>query len=235
MLRSIIIFLFNKHSLAARNNKQEPASSLQPASHGPAAMVQNITVWALAGTGCILYVTQTSFWPLPQQSSGQDFRGVQNQKVKFHWGTEETVSLLYVLLQSCGSRKSNGEKGNTTQKRCLSLSHGTLPSVNPEGGISHPPASNTVRASCTHSPRMFSACTYAGKTSNSTAHLGLPLSTVYCAVLFQPCPWMLGKGKCLQPVKLRPSHSKAHRSLLISFPDVEGVFKHCVHNPPNTK
>lgn len=35
--------------------------------------------------------------------------------------------------------------------------------------------------------------------------------------------------------KLRSSRRKAHRSLLVSFSDVECVFKHCVHDPPNTK
>lgn len=171
-------------------------------------MVWSITVWAPAGTGwCSVCNTHL----LPSVScysnvSDQDFRGAMNQR-RFNftgnWGN--SWSIVHLAAQSYDSRKSSKERRNKTLKRRLSLSNGPLPNMNPEGGISHPLASNTVRASYTRRITECSQCvcvsdTYAGKNSNSTTHLGFPSSTVYCAVLFWSFPCILRKGKCLQLV-----------------------------------
>lgn len=97
-LRSAVIFLFYKHSPAARNNGQEPASGLQPASHGPPATVQSTTVWAPAGTGW-RSACNTRFPPAPATAKFQaKILGMPRIRGRISWGTEETVGLLSILL-----------------------------------------------------------------------------------------------------------------------------------------
>lgn len=112
--------------------------------------------------------------------------------------------------------------------------------MNPEGGISHPLASNTVRASCTHCPRTLSVRMYKWHVRWQKQQFNSPpgFSHLYCVLcsLTLVLPLDVRERQMLAAgFKLRPSHRKAHRSLLVSFPDVKCVFKHCIHDPPNTK
>lgn len=154
------------------------------------------------------------------------------------WG--HSYSIVHLVAQNYDSRKSSKERGNKTLKRRLSLSDGTLPSVNPEGGISCPLGSNTARASCTHSPRMLSVRMYKQHVRWQNQQFNSPLgfSHLYCVLcsLILVLPLDIRERQMLAAgFKLRPSHRKAHRSLLVSFPDAECVFKDCVHDSPNTK
>lgn len=230
-----IVFLFYEHSPGARNKEQEAAASFQPASLGATSSGTEHHIWAVAGRGWCSACNK--HFPLAPATAKLQAKVLGVSRTREGWisqGTEQTLSPLSILLHRSmipGKATERKEIKHWRNAFFWAMEHcqvwiqkeeflTPLPLTQREPHAHMAPERSHVKMTCTLAKPATPQPTWA-----FPSLLGIVQS------YFSPFPGCQGKADACS----WPSLRDAHRSLLVSFPDAECVFKHCVHDPSNAK